>query len=1295
MNVYRCTCIVFCILGMVRAPVTAQVTLLGVQYRPDQAFPEHECFWHPDEFPGPCGPSLPLGASLHVFLHNIGSSSVTVQDVFLNGISLKSSIVQSPTDGRHPASIWFANLSSEELETLLNAGEPVWYKSDPTTIAPGSVGQVVIRLRETPMPDINIDVVHSEGTTSTTIPINPNQPRVAGVGFSADLATAYLYWRRSDGTAPTTVLLDGDDVTANVTTVNDPNLEIAVSVLQLNQPLTAGSFHVFQGSYADGQTASAGLRAWANKFIYGTWGARPGPDGDANAGRAWIDEATNHCVNALVVTGGSGALYTLLDTPSGRQYAEDHDYGFVITYDGQFACHTPLMWFIKDEPDAADYSVAGLPSGSKVGSMAMTCIEHGETDLRPEYPAAPTTLNIDATYRPFNWYNYGQVPDVLMTDPYYQVQLRLALWHYTERIPLYTKATFIYAATQLAQSSCEPNPLHVVLYSCEWIDNSPGVTFPFPTPESKRIEVYYALAGGAKGLSYWWFLPGGQSNGLGAGGPEAEALWHEIGLLGAEVRTAAPLLVTSTPAPLSIETSPGLWARSLLVGTDTVILLVVNDQYSNDEEGCHYTPVTDANLTVTLPTWLTSPSAFEIAADGIYDVSTQSVGNQLQVDLGVVDLTRMIVVTSDLELRATMQQRYVEEVWPRVCAIEPRYCAPPESPPIIQQQPLPQDVALGGTATFTLFAIGSGTLNYQWQKDGGDLVDDGHYTGTTTDTLTISNVNGDDLGSYQCVVTNAYGTEISNPAALTLVTATFTGIGALPGETASVITGISADGSVVCGTSGSRAIIWSSTEGIKDLGLPTGVTTASAVGVGIYNGNVVVAVNTDAPSFKAKRWDGNTAGVGTYTDLPRIDGALEWNARGLGTDGVSDLWIAGSSFNGGDGDGRQAGLYQQSAGSTTGVELPPNGHDHSDLHAVADNGYAAGQYQYNGTAPSGGARNAMKYEGVSPCTALNTYLLDQPSWLYEAIATAISRDGLVQGGWSSYDYNSTYRKPVIWNNGATPTNVPFIPGDDGDNYGEVRALNGDGTLAGGYSYYEGGTGADGPKEAFLWDAGHGTRQFQNVLATQYGVTLNDWTLQEIRAISADGRVIAGNGMHDGVTEGWVVTLVPYPPPPPPTILEQPQPQHVCQGGIATFSVSATGEGTLTYQWQKDGSDLADGGHYAGVTTSTLTVSDVDINDEGEYQCVVSNIYGSNTSEAATLTVTVSQQPGDYDCDNDVDQSDYGHLQACLTGPEVAVGAGCLNADLNNDGYVDQGDVAIFRSCTSGANIAADPDCAAN
>lgn len=69
-------------------------------------------------------------------------------------------------------------------------------------------------------------------------------------------------------------------------------------------------------------------------------------------------------------------------------------------------------------------------------------------------------------------------------------------------------------------------------------------------------------------------------------------------------------------------------------------------------------------------------------------------------------------------------------------------------------------------------------------------------------------------------------------------------------------------------------------------------------------------------------------------------------------------------------------------------------------------------------------------------------------------------------------------------------------------------------------------------------------------------------------------------------------------------------------------------------------------------------------------------------------------PGDFDCDRDVDQENFGRFQTCFSGPGIVQEAPpCLGARLDEDEDVDQDDFAIFQDCMSGANITADPDCA--
>ena len=78
---------------------------------------------------------------------------------------------------------------------------------------------------------------------------------------------------------------------------------------------------------------------------------------------------------------------------------------------------------------------------------------------------------------------------------------------------------------------------------------------------------------------------------------------------------------------------------------------------------------------------------------------------------------------------------------------------------------------------------------------------------------------------------------------------------------------------------------------------------------------------------------------------------------------------------------------------------------------------------------------------------------------------------------------------------------------------------------------------------------------------------------------------------------------------------------------ATFKVSVSGEPTLTYQWQKS----TDGGvsyvDITGATSSSYTTPPMFLADSGtKFRCVVTNSFGSATSNPATLTVTTNKRP---------------------------------------------------------------------
>jgi hypothetical protein len=101
---------------------------------------------------------------------------------------------------------------------------------------------------------------------------------------------------------------------------------------------------------------------------------------------------------------------------------------------------------------------------------------------------------------------------------------------------------------------------------------------------------------------------------------------------------------------------------------------------------------------------------------------------------------------------------------------------------------------------------------------------------------------------------------------------------------------------------------------------------------------------------------------------------------------------------------------------------------------------------------------------------------------------------------------------------------------------------------------------------------------------------------------------------------------------PPTIIIQPTGQTATVDGTAMFSVTASGSGTLTYQWYRVPYEtpayIAANGPTAGVavsgaTSSTYTVPGTETsesNDGDNYYVVVQNAYGSAESVQAPLAV---------------------------------------------------------------------------
>ncbi|HWN94769.1 MAG TPA: immunoglobulin domain-containing protein, partial [Methylomirabilota bacterium] len=132
----------------------------------------------------------------------------------------------------------------------------------------------------------------------------------------------------------------------------------------------------------------------------------------------------------------------------------------------------------------------------------------------------------------------------------------------------------------------------------------------------------------------------------------------------------------------------------------------------------------------------------------------------------------------------------------------------------------------------------------------------------------------------------------------------------------------------------------------------------------------------------------------------------------------------------------------------------------------------------------------------------------------------------------------------------------------------------------------------------------------------------DWEWRQL-SIPAGNQVLRwrysknGSGFA-GADRAWV-DQVSFEPA-PPTITTQPAHRSVDEGSSITFSVTASGQAPLSYQWLRNGIALPEGGGIRGTRSATLTLSNVQPAQAGFYSVIVGTTGGNVASAAASLSI---------------------------------------------------------------------------
>jgi hypothetical protein len=146
-----------------------------------------------------------------------------------------------------------------------------------------------------------------------------------------------------------------------------------------------------------------------------------------------------------------------------------------------------------------------------------------------------------------------------------------------------------------------------------------------------------------------------------------------------------------------------------------------------------------------------------------------------------------------------------------------------------------------------------------------------------------------------------------------------------------------------------------------------------------------------------------------------------------------------------------------------------------------------------------------------------------------------------------------------------------------------------------------------------------------------GVDPSSTTIPQDRAfvgsldeVAVFNRSLSPTEVADLYKKGLNITQVPT------VIAAQPVPLAIFEGRNARFTVTASGEEPLTYQWRRNNGNLSDGGNLSGTATRVLSITSATAGDAGNYDVIVTGGAGPVTSSIAALTVVPSNAPAPYE-----------------------------------------------------------------
>jgi len=524
--------------------------------------------------------------------------------------------------------------------------------------------------------------------------------------------------------------------------------------------------------------------------------------------------------------------------------------------------------------------------------------------------------------------------------------------------------------------------------------------------------------------------------------------------------------------------------------------------------------------------------------------------------------------------------------------INPPICTAPS----ITSQPASQTFCLGYPASFTVIASGT-SLSYRWRKNGANLVNGGNISGVTSNTLTISAVATNNAGPYDVLVVNTCGSVTSSVATLS------TSLG--PAILTQPTNQIKCAGNTVAfavSASGAQGYQWR-----KDGGDVSGATSATltlsnvtasnngSYDVVVTNGygsvtssNATLTVMIGSPGITSQPTNQVVcyAATAIYSVTATNAANYQWRKFGSNIAGETNATLVLTNVT-------SAAYYNVLVANPCGSIYSSNATVTVNALPVAYSVTGGGTYCSGGTGVVVGLSGSQN--GVTYQLRLNGSDTGSP---VAGTGSAISFG----------DQTGVGTNTVVATRTAT---------------GCSRAMNGHAIVTVNplpTAMVSGSTNICAGQSASIQAALTGTANW--IVTWSDGVITTNSSSPATRVVSPTSNttyeVTALSDAHcsGGTAGGGAVVTVDIASP---SITQQPESQMAYPGQSVNFSITVSNAANC--QWRKDSTNLIDGGSVSGATSNTLTISTVTTNDDGAYDVVVANACGSQTSTAATLSVS--------------------------------------------------------------------------